>query len=98
LKINQQGVSYTERDVLRFCLETRRRGLDLVISGLEIGYKVLAVSIAPNNTRTSKLWLKDSQTCVPHNRASSIINDPSDGSMRSLRQETVLSPNENTKN
>jgi hypothetical protein len=84
--------------MLRFGLEAGGRCLDLVIAGLEIIYEVLAVSICPNDPAASKLWLNDSQTRVRHDRAGSIVNYPSDGSLRSLRQEIVLDQNEKYKN
>jgi hypothetical protein len=97
LKIDRQVVSYTQRDMLHFRVEAGGEGLDLVITGLEISYVVLAVIIRPNDAAASKLRLSDSQARFDHERASDIVNYSSNGSLRSLRQETVLDQNEQCK-
>jgi hypothetical protein len=80
--------------MLHFRLEARGKSLNLVIAGLEISYEVLAVSIRPNGPAASKLWLNDSQTHVRHDRAGSIPDHSLDGSLWSLREESVLEQEE----
>jgi hypothetical protein len=84
--------------MLHLRLEAGGKSLDLVVARLEISYGVLAVSIRPNDPGASKLWLNDSQTRLRHDRAGSIVDYPSDGSLRRLRQEIALDQNEKYKN
>ena len=94
LKIDRQLVTDEQSDVLHIRFEARSNGHDLVIAGLETSYEVLAVSIRPNDPAASKLWLNDSQTHVRHDRAGSIPDYSLDGSLWSLREESVLEQKE----
>ena len=98
MKINHEVVSHPKRDMLHFRVEASGRSLDLVIAGSEITDEVLAVSICPNDPAASKVWLTDSQCHLSHDGAGSIVNNPSDSSVRSLRQKIVLGQNEKYKN
>jgi hypothetical protein len=94
LKIDRQLVPDKQPDVLHLRIEARGKSLDLVIAGLEISYVVLAVSVSPNDPAASKLRLADSNAGFRHDRAGNIVHYSSDGSIWSLRQESLLDQNE----
>ena len=94
LEIDRQLVSDKQPDILHLRTEARSKSLDLVIAGLEIGYVVLAVNIRPHDPPASKLRLPDSESRLRHDSAGIITDHSSDGSLWSLRQESVLEQNE----
>ena len=83
--------------MLHFRIESRDEGLNLVVARFEIGYVVPTVRIRFNDPATSKLRLSDSQDRIRHDRAGNIVHYSSHGSLRSLRQETVLDQKEQGK-
>ena len=94
LKIDRQLVPDQQPDILHLRIEARSKSLDLVIAGLEIGYVVLAVNIRLHDPPAPKLWLPDSESRLRHDSAGIIPDYSSDGSLWSLRQESVLEQNE----
>jgi hypothetical protein len=94
LEIDCQLVPDKQPDIPHLRIEARGKNLDLVIAGLEISYVVLAVNIRPRNPPVPELRLPDSESRLRHNRAGNIPDYSSDGSLWSLRQESVLEQNE----